>query len=219
MEFKVRTWLWVVLLIVIVLGGGITYWYVYGDKERISITSTGTPTKSITISPSSKVKTSPTPTKSANETATWQTFSEKNYGLRFKYPSNWIIQSKKITTTEPGQYAQGIIQIKEIILKSDKGDEFNLRNPVKEIGYEASDWGKNTKDIVSTTGIKFARDYAPPLPDSGIDNNRFLYMAVSNTSGGEDYLVSVSLIGEFNSTDVQTVSNLDKILSTFQFTQ
>ena len=78
----ISTWLLVVLIIVLLGGLGYFAWNYYALKSNKT-----TPTPTPTATTSAK-KVSPSPT-TASVTADWQTYTDNDYKISFKYPKDW----------------------------------------------------------------------------------------------------------------------------------
>jgi len=79
-----------VILIVVIVGIiGVTVWYVYQSQRKTNDT-TQSANNSNNTQASVTTKPSATPTKT-DETASWLTYDNKQYGFSFKYPSDFYI--------------------------------------------------------------------------------------------------------------------------------
>lgn len=203
---KVAKWLWITLIIVAVIGAGFFAWYyLMGPGKKIE-TKTSTTTPSTTTTPTTTTTTAPSTTTNT-ATADWQIFDEEGYGFSFKYPKTWIISSK---TNEPLAGNPSITQ-KQIKIKNDQGNEYQLDNPAKDLDFEDLELG-NSKTITAGGNVSFVRRYGKETTD----NARSLYYATAKDPNNTDDL-SVTFYGFSQTLDESALTKLDNLLSTFKF--
>lgn len=194
------------LLIVVLLGAG---YFIFGTKQTPPQTSQITPFP--TLQPTS----TPTPTSilEATDSANWKTFANSSFNYTFQYPSDWdvlpkglagvMVAPKNIIDAEKSNRSGegGVYQTFTIYKNPNLPADIYTTNTTKEVSSE---------DITISTirGIKYKTTWLQNLP-GGITTGLITY-DIKLLYGGNTYV--------FEILDIKYLDILNKILSTFKFT-
>lgn len=212
-------WLLVVLIIVILGGGGYYYYASYIVKPA---TTSSSPSPTLTAKKSSATSPATSPTGSSSVPADWKTYQSADYGYSFKYPSNFYLVDG-LYGVDKKQVSQG----KWVFID---------KNPINADQYkDGADWPTPYFEV-----IRFDRTIDPDQKASqttekhttsqiSVAGEQAVKIVLNDPSGfGGEYATLIYFNHDQNgfeitwkNSDSQGThdSEIDQILSTFQFTQ
>ncbi len=95
-SYTIRPWLIISLIVVVLAAAGFFGWnYLYNNKPVVA--PAVTPTISTKVTKSITPSITPTATSSIS-TADWKTYTSKDLGLSFKYPTNWFVGEQQASS-------------------------------------------------------------------------------------------------------------------------
>ncbi len=192
-----------ILLTAVVFGGG-AYVYVNNkatkEKNDLNAQITDLQSKVTSLQTTASATTSTSAT-AADETASWKTYTNDKYGFSFKYPNTYTAtdELEKNTTSVPER---------KLSIKSNTSTMDLYVNPdgfgpfFPDVQYAMDYTGgkiKSTKTISSDENSKDSRTLA--VGNLTVGSNEYLYFFYMEDS------------------DTQPLTEFDKILTTFKFTQ
>jgi hypothetical protein len=175
----------------------VVYYFYQTNQLRVNVS---TPTPNVTVAP--------TPTATTNPTADWKTYTNTKYNFSLKYPLEYKYEEKSYSKAANGIYSYTQITLANI-------DDFNPE-PI----------GRPSIMLTIIDSISHANDsvYNNSTSSGSISANN-IQADVRQSATGEEVVVFTKNNSTFeftlsNSSEDSTLkSNLDQILSTFQFTE
>lgn len=190
-----------VIIILVVLIGFVGVYYL-GTLKPNKVAESSTPTPVTSVEPT------------ADPTANWKTYTNKEHGVSFKYPLDW-----KLTETSPGEVHDG--QTYNIWLK------LNKKNSTIGIGLNINGIGGGPRNVPYDAINLWGKTYYKQYGNIDFSNNTKRIDISENATGlgafimnSKTYMISLTYpaITEGEKPNIDLSKEFDQILSTFKFT-
>lgn len=191
------------VIVAAIVFGTLGYWLGSNkDKEEADESATAVVLESATVVSSSVVS-------ATDETASWKTYTNEEYGFSFKYPSDWIVQ---ITQNSQKSQILGLSLVSPEMQKTIKEERPDARADI------FLDEFSKPKDFNLITNITSDELYIKDSINEKLIAGQKGYKAVFGGLVDETYYFWEKDNNYFRASTFGSITDFDLILSTFQFT-